>query len=101
MVDLAAYPTRLTFKTGGIYAISASLVFEADNNGYRGLSFLLNNLTYINRAHLPAIAGLGVCMSLCGLYTFDESDFLELCGVQNSGSSLDVVYLRLAAARIA
>lgn len=101
MVDLATYPTRFTFKTGGIYAVSGSAVFEDNSNGYRGLGFLLNNLTLIHRVHTAAIAGLAQCLSLCGIYPFDENDFLEFCGVQNSGSSLDVGFLRFAAARIA
>ena len=93
--DNSTNNTRLTCKTAGLYIIVGNLLFDTSANGYRGMAFLLNGITYIGRVSAnPRNGGTGqyhCFFSANTIYQLAVNDYVELQAYQNSGGALNLL----------
>jgi hypothetical protein len=87
-------PTRINLGTDpGTYFISASIAFQGNSTGIRNAGIYLNGAsTPVTglQAAIPA-AATTVTVTVTGLVIVAANDYVELEGLQNSGSSLTTV----------
>ncbi len=84
-------PTRLTSRSGGIYVITASVTFDTNVTGVRGVSIRYNGSQYHSTQVIPAYSGdLHVSTSAI-LDLGGGSIYVEMMVFQNSGGDLNAI----------
>lgn len=86
-------PTRITVPSGygGVYAVQASVEYEANATGRRVTSLRLNDTTVMAKDMATySSASDAYVANLSCLLSLSPTDFLELVAYQDSGSSLNV-----------
>lgn len=91
MHDNVTNNSRLTIVTPGTYLFTGYITFVASATGYRQIGVRLDGSTYI-AVHSTANLGSGasVFLTVATIYSLNAAQYLELCGWQNSGGSLDI-----------
>ncbi len=83
-------PTRLYCRTAGVYLMIANIALATNTTGTRGLRFLLNGATEINRFFAPPNANsYSLAMILTGIYQLAAGDYVTVEAYQNSGAALN------------
>ena len=84
--------SRLTCRTAGVYIISATVQWEVDAVGLRGIYILHNGATVIadNQTLAVTDAATSTNQTISAIYSLAVNDYVELQVRQASGGSLDV-----------
>ena len=96
MHDPVGSPTLVTFNTAGVYTLSASCQFAANNTGRRDAAFNLTS-TVTGGADLgntqdnAPLAGIPSAMSCNGIMKFNAGDTAGFLVFQTSGGALNVL----------
>lgn len=86
----AAYPTRLTCVTPGIYVITGHLGCSPSMTGRRGILIRLNGSYWIGSHTNPAPVG-SPSLSVAAVWWLNAGDYVELLFLQDTGANLDVI----------
>ncbi len=81
--------TRITCKKAGMYMVNGTLTFAANATGNRDLLLRLNGTDYFAQQRLEAFASGTCTLNAFGIIPLAVNDYVELCGRQYSGGSLD------------
>lgn len=83
--------SRLTVPITGLYLIGATLGWDANATGYRGLHFRINGATYIATNMTASVtAARPVFHATTTLYQLAASEYVEAVVEQGSGGALNV-----------
>ena len=91
LVNLAAFPTRVTAPEDGIYIATAGGVWDTNTVGGR-FHFINSNLaggTTLSESSSDAVVQVG--FSITGLFEFTSGQYVELIVLQNSGGSRNLL----------
>jgi hypothetical protein len=102
MADLGAQATRLTCKTAGRYAVSASFEYAANATGIR-IGWLYVNGAFQDEGVSYPSAGAGVAswVTISFIRNLIIDDYIEIVAYQTSGGGLNVSNKSLSAQLIA
>lgn len=94
MHDPAVNPTRITFKTAGLYVVQAGIRIQFNATGYRQLYFRLNGPTNFVGAYELHDAEVNSSQpdifTMSTIWKFAVNDYIELMALQNSGATLTI-----------
>lgn len=92
--DTVTNPERLTCQTEGLYLIIANVAWEADANGYRQATLVMNEGTLLASSFVQAIdtADIDTIQQVMTTAQMTVGDYITLWVRQNSGSTLDLTY---------
>lgn len=77
-------PTRMTFKSPGLYLIGAELEFTAVAGGSRRAWIRLNGSSFISRKEVPGTSSGAQQIGPTRIYYFSKNDYIEVGYFQNS-----------------
>ena len=80
--------TRITFKTAGLYLVTAAFNFDTNSTGRRYGLLRFNGSVSGAVTEVPAVSGGSTVGQIHQLYTASVNDYVELRVYQNSGGSL-------------
>lgn len=88
--SLVTNTSRLTVPTGlgGLYHIEATLAFAANTSGYREADIRKNNAEVLRSRVQPLTSAVAVYVPVSGYLDLAAGDYIELFGIQNSGSTI-------------
>lgn len=89
MHDTVTNNSRITFVTGGLYAVGGNVEVPA-GTGDRSLEILLNGGTYVAMMRLAAAAGIPWVGQVLATYKFAAGDYIQLRLYQASGAAVTV-----------
>jgi len=81
------HPTRLYFRSCGVYAVGARVDYTAVSGQYRTTTLRLNGTTTIAVERIPAPVSMTVFTNVFSLYYFDEMDYIEVIAQTNQAGS--------------
>jgi len=85
-IDLGAHPTRITFRSAGLYLVGATLNYQQNKNAERQVAFYKNNsIGFGFQIAEYTTSGWGV-MTTTSLMFFDKNDYMELLARTTDGS---------------
>lgn len=90
--DNTTNPTRLTCQKAGTYIVTGQLSFAANATGNRDTLLCMNGTTYIGQTRYLAMASGSTSVPVTAIVTLNVGDYIEVCGRQYSGGSLDLYY---------
>lgn len=90
--DNTTNPTRLTCQKAGTYIVTGQVSFAANATGNRDALMRVNGTDYVGQLRLPAAASGSASIPVTAIVTLNANDYIELCGRQYSGGSLDLYY---------
>lgn len=90
--DNTTNPTRLTCQKAGTYIVTGQVSFAANATGNRDTLLRVNGTDYVGMLRLPAAASGSTSVPVTAIATLNANDYIELCGRQYSGGSLDLYY---------
>jgi hypothetical protein len=89
-------PTRWVTPRTGRYLLIGQSAVGASFTGKRGVKFLINGATSVTGQHVSAVAaaghGLGTSCLTVRLVKLNSGDYVEVQGLQNSGSASGLTY---------
>jgi len=92
MHSIEANTSRLVCTRAGKHALSANVVFAANANGGRGLSFRKNGITYVGGHHgAPNPDAVATTVSATTVVDLVAGDYIEVVVSQGSGGGLNVI----------
>lgn len=94
MHSTASNSSRVTITSTGIYRLTATVYFNANSSGLRGLRFAKNDVTLLPTAAFAqgiSVNGVGNGMCISALHRFSTSgDWVTAQAFQNSGGNLNI-----------
>lgn len=91
MHDNVTNPTRITFRTPGVYVLGGAIEFDVDNSGHHALSILKNGSAGIVSGSGAAPVTTFDSIAVTSAARFATNDYVELIARQTSGSPLDAI----------
>ena len=93
--------SRATPPTAGGYVVTGWVTYAGSTGGSQRTALLrLNGTTKIGQLDEPRNGAAETALSLVALYRFSGTDYVELCGYQDTGGALNVVTAVLALAQV-
>lgn len=90
--DNTTNPTRLTCQKAGTYVITGQVSFAANATGSRDTLLRVNGSNYVGQLRLSTMASGSTSVPVTAIVTLSVGDYVELCGRQYSGGSLNLYY---------
>jgi hypothetical protein len=81
--------TRLTIKRAGLYVVAGEIAWEANSTGGRAVAIRLNGSTIIADTTCGNAEAHVTAVSCATVRKFALNDYIELIGIQYSGTNLD------------
>ena len=85
-------PERFTCQKAGTYVITGQVSFAANATGNRDTLIRVNGTDYVGQMRLPAAATGSTSVPVTAIVKLALNDYVELCGRQYSGGSLNLYY---------
>lgn len=94
MHDTVINPTRITFKTAGLYNVGGNAEWAFNATSFRLLGIRLNGTTIIAQViGPPESTGVGTQQLVDCTYKFAVNDYVELICQQNTGGNLNITFI--------
>lgn len=87
----AGSPTRITFKTAGLFTVNACVRYANNATGYRAALVRLNGSNDIANAYVAASSTLATTATISFDYRFAVNDYITLQARQSSGGDLNAL----------
>jgi len=87
----AGSPTRITFKTAGLYVVHACVRYASNATGYRAALINHNGSSDIANAYQAAAPNIPTTAVISFDYRFAVNDYITLQARQSSGGDLNVL----------
>ena len=90
--DNTTNPSRITCQKAGTYIVTGQVSFAANATDNRDALLRVNGTDYVGQLRLPAAASGSTSVPVTAIVMLNANDYIELCGRQYSGGSLDLYY---------